>query len=204
MAKILRIECSPRGPSAHSRRMTDELMARLAQVHPVSTVIDRDLAQSPPPQIDAGFAAAMRESQTAERAAGVAALAHSEQLIGELEATDLLVIGMPMHNYTVPANFKAWIDQVVRFGRTFESTPEGKVGKLADRPTFVVVAAGGYFMPPRARQPDFLTPYLGSILATLGIRDVTVLPLEGLNRGTDAADEAYRSVRAQIERRLLL
>jgi FMN-dependent NADH-azoreductase len=126
------------------------------------------------------------------------ALAVSEARIAELEATDVLVIATPMHNFTVPANLKSWIDHVVRLGRTFQSTPDGKVGRLRDRPTFVVVSSGGWFTPPRARQPDFLTAYLVSILATLGIRDVTLFPLEGLNRGDAAMAEAYRSAREQI------
>ena len=71
-----------------------------------------------------------------------------------------------------------------------------------DRPTFVIVSGGGYFLPPHANQPDFLTAYLGSILATVGIRDVTILPMEGLTRGDAPMAEAYASVRAAIDRRL--
>ena len=70
---------------------------------------------------------------------------------------------------SLTAVLKAWVDQVVRIHRTFRSTPSGKVGLLADRPTFVIVSSGGWFTPPKARQPDFLTAYIASILATLGI-----------------------------------
>ncbi len=201
MTTILRIDCSPRGAAAHSWRMADELMQKLGHRHPGSTVIRRDLGALPPPLPNGAYAAAMLTHTTAALAAGVEALAASEAMIGELERSDLLVISTPMHNFTVPAVLKAWIDQVVRFGRTFRSTPEGKVGLLADRPAFVIVSSGGYFTPPRARQPDFLTAYLGSILATIGIQDVTILPMEGLTRGEPAVAEAYASVRAAIERR---
>ena len=204
MTTILRIDCSPRGAEAHSWRMADELMQRLTTRYPGAQVIRRNLAETLPPLVDQAFAAAMREHQTAEGAKGVAALATSEAMIAELEASDVLVLSTPMHNFTVPANLKAWIDQVVRFGRTFQSTPDGKVGLLQDRPTFVIVASGGHFMPPKARQPDFLTAYLGSILATIGIHDVTILPLEGLTRGDAEMAEAYRRVREQIDRRLPL
>ena len=104
-----------------------------------------------------------------------------------------------MHNFTVPAALKAWIDQVVRFGRTFRSTPDGKIGLLADRPTYIVIAAGGYFSDKRARQPDHLTPYLKDILETIGIRDLRFITLEGLARGEDAVDEAYRSARETLK-----
>ena len=199
---ILRIDCSPRGSEAHSWRMADELMRRLAILHPGAGVIRRNLAEAPPPLVDRAFTVAMRDYQTAEKARGVAALATSEALIRELEASDVLVISTPMHNFTVPTNLKAWIDQVVRFGRTFQSTPDGKIGLLEDRPAYVIVSSGGHFTPPRARQPDFLTAYLASILTTIGIRDITIFPLEGLTRGDAALAEAYAAVRAQIEQRL--
>ncbi len=202
MTTILRLDCSPRGPEAHSWQMADELLQRLAVSYPGAKVVHRDLGRHPPAFVDSAFAAAMRGHQSAEQAKGVAALATSEALIGELERADVLVLSTPMHNYTVPASLKAWIDQVVRFGRTFRSTADGKIGLLADRPSFVIVSAGGYFMPPNAVQPDFLTAYLVSILATIGIRDVTVLPLEGLTRGDAALAAAYRSVRTQIAARL--
>jgi FMN-dependent NADH-azoreductase len=202
--RVLRLDCSPRGPAAHSWRMADELMERLAASHPGLQIVRRDIGRDPPPPIDLAFAAAMRENTTAEQARRVTALAASEALIGELEETDGLVVATPMHNYTVPVGLKAWIDQVVRFGRTFRSTPEGKVGLLADRPAFIVISAGGFFTPPRARQPDFLQPYLVSILATIGIRDVALLPLEGLNRGEAEAGEAYRAVRSRMDRLLPL
>lgn len=183
MRTILRIDCSPRGAISHSRRLADEMMEELAQHG--AHIVRRDLARDPPPIVDAAFAAAMMVHQTAESARGVAALQPSEQLIGELEACNLLVLSTPMHNFTVPALLKAWLDQVVRFGRTFRSTPEGKIGLLADRPTFVVVASGGYIVGERARQPDFLTPYLTAILATIGIRDLHFVHMDGMTRDLD-------------------
>ena len=87
-------------------------------------------------------------------------IAQSEELIAEIESSDFVVIGTPMHNFTVPSALKAWIDHVVRARRTFKMTKEGKVGRLHDRPVFVAVSSGGRFSGERARQPDFLTPYL--------------------------------------------
>src|SRR5262245_31937184 len=87
-----------------------------------------------------------------------------------------------MHNFTVPAPFKLWIDQVVRSGRTFRSTPEGKIGLLKDRPTFVIVATGSAVAGPWAHQPDFLTPYLSAVLGTIGIHNLNFIRLEGTSR----------------------
>ena len=132
------------------------------------------------------------------------ALAASEALIEELAAADVLVVATPMHNYGVPAVLKAWVDQIVRIHRTFASTPGGKVGMPADRPVWLVVASGGWFTGPSPSgapaQPDFLTPYLRAVLATIGIRDLHILTLEGVTRGADIAEAAFTQARAALGR----
>lgn len=96
----------------------------------------------------------------------------SETLIREVETSDVVVIGTPMNNLTVPSVFKAWIDQILRAGRTFTSTPAGKVGMLPDRPVFIGIASGGVFSGERANQPDFLTPYLSVVFGSIGLKNV--------------------------------
>jgi FMN-dependent NADH-azoreductase len=117
-------------------------------------------------------------------------MAQSEALIRELESADLVVIATPMHNLAVPAALKTWIDHVVRARRTFTLGPAGKVGTLSDRPVFVAVASGGGFSGERARQPDFLTPYLKTILAMIGLRDLAFFSVEGTGAGPEAVAEA--------------
>jgi FMN-dependent NADH-azoreductase len=130
----------------------------------------------------------------------------SEALIRELEAADVLVIATPMNNYGVPAPLKAWIDQIVRINRTFRSTPAGKVGLLRDRPAWLVVASGGWFTGPSPigtpAQPDFLTGYVRAILATIGIKSLSVVTLEGVTRGPDVAAKAMERARGEIGRLL--
>lgn len=198
MRTILYLTCSPNRRSAFSRLIADELVARLAQANPGAEIIHRDLATDPPPVPDAAFSAAVLAAAPADDPA----FAASEILIGELESCGALVIGTPMHNYGVPAVLKAWIDQVVRIRRTFQSTPAGKVGMLRGRPVFVVVASGGWFtgpspsgMPP---QPDFLTPYLRAALGTIGLNDLAVITLEGLTRGAGPAEDALASARSRL------
>lgn len=200
---LLRIDVSPRGSASHSRRLADELMEFLVAQQGFARIIRRDLIAEPIDLIDEGFTRSMPVHTTREAAAGQPALALSERLIGELEISAALVISTPVHNYTVPAPLKAWIDQVVRAGRAFRITPDGKVGSLWDRPTFIVAASGGYFSAGTARQPDFFTPYLDAIFATIGIRDVRHLRLEGLSRGESAVAQAYASVRAEMQTVLL-
>ncbi len=109
----------------------------------------------------------------------------SERLIVELESADCIVIGTPMHNFTVPSVLKAWIDHVVRIHRTFNATPEGKVGLLADRPVFIAASSGGHRIGERSRQPDFLEPYLRAILATIGLHRLTFFTVQGTAFGPE-------------------
>ena len=195
---ILRIDCSPKASAAHSSRFADELTNKLWMERPDMPVVHRVLAEHPPALVDSGFALAMMTHQSAESAAEHEALQTSEVLIRELENAAVLVLSTPMHNFTVPAVLKAWIDQIVRFGRTFQSTPKGKIGLLADRPTYIVIASGSYFAGKRARQPDHLTPYLRDILATIGITELHFILLEGLALGDLAVEEAQRLALDQI------
>jgi FMN-dependent NADH-azoreductase len=212
---ILYLRCSPRGAAAFSSRMAEEVVARLRALHPAADLVFRDLAASPPPLVDAAFSAAILSSPPGSPLsppplgrpdAPAPALAASEALIEELAAADVLVVATPMHNYGVPAVLKAWVDQIVRIHRTFASTPAGKVGTLPDRPVWLVVASGGWFTGPSPSgapaQPDFLTPYLRAVLATIGIRDLHILTLEGVTRGADIAEAAFTQARAALDRTL--
>lgn len=150
--------------------------------------MERTLGRDPIPHIDGNYADAHKMSEDA--LARKATIAYSELLIRELENADVLVISTPMHNLTVPSVLKAWIDNVVRAGRTFNVTPNGKIGMLRDRPTFIAVASGGKFSGERARQPDFLTPYLETIFATIGLHDLTFFSVQGTGLGPETVAQA--------------
>jgi FMN-dependent NADH-azoreductase len=199
MQTILYISCSPRGPASHSLTFAEEVLTRLRQHHPTATIRRRDLASVPPNFVNAAFSNAILDP-----AGPGQAFAQSETLIQELERADAVVIATPMHNFTVPAVLKAWIDQVVRIHRTFASTPTGKVGMLADRPVFVVITSGGWFSGPSPTgapaQPDFLTPYLRTVLNTIGLRDIHVLALEGVTRGTAMLEWTVSLARQSLDR----
>src|SRR5262249_42870443 len=110
-----------------------------------------------------------------------------------LDAADSVVIGTPMNNFTVPSVLKAWIDHILRIGRTFVSTPDGKVGLLRDRPVFVAIASGGVFFGDAAKQPDLLTPYLTAALGCAGLKTVHFLPLQGTASRDQQAVAAART-----------
>lgn len=197
MTTVLQILVSPR-PTSFSRRIAGDIAAQVAVLRPGARIIERDLAAAPPPHPEIDLYEAILSPTAAEDPR----FALSEQLIGELEAADFIVIGTPMNNYTVPSTLKAWIDHIVRIRRTFRSTPEGKIGLLPDRPLIVVSAHGGYCGETPPGQPDFLTPYLAAIFATIGIHSIEFLRLEGLARGPEAVARARDQASTWIARRL--
>jgi FMN-dependent NADH-azoreductase len=194
MQRILLLHCSPYGRQSRGSVLALELVERLRQRHPDVQLLERDLASEPLPAPHADYATAL----VARAPNDEPALGLSEQLIDELERSDCLVIATPMHNFTVPATLKSWIDYVLRIGRSFANTEAGKVGLLADRPTFVVVSSGGVYRGEQARQPDFLTPYLRHVLSTIGIHDLEFVHLQGLVRGQEHAQAMLAQAREQL------
>jgi FMN-dependent NADH-azoreductase len=185
---ILYVSCSPRGRDSESRRLAREIIARLREGWPAATVVERCLngADGLLP-VDEDYALSQHLSEDVSQQ-GTAA--QSETLIRELEQADVVVIATPMHNFTVPAALKSWIDHVVRVRRTFNVSPEGKVGLLRDRPVLVAVSSGGRFSGERARQPDFLTPYLKAVLGIIGLHDLTFFAIQGAAFGAEFLAEA--------------
>lgn len=194
MQRILLLECGPYGQQSRGSRLAQELVERLRQRHPAAQLLERDLAREPLPALTADYAGAL----VARARNDDPALEVSERLIQELENSDCLVIATPMHNFTVPAALKLWIDYVLRIGRSFAATEAGKVGLLADRPTFVVVSSGGYYRGEQARQPDFLTSYLRHVLSTIGIHDLEFIHLQGLVRGQEHTESMLAHAREQL------
>jgi FMN-dependent NADH-azoreductase len=194
---ILHIDCSPR-PESHSRQLSAAIVNKLVEVAPGASISRRDLAAAPLPHASPDYATTL--SSPATLAAPLrGALELSEALIQEVEAADMIVIGTPMNNLTVPSVLKAWIDQILRAGRTFKSTPAGKVGMLRDRPVFIGIASGGVFTGDRANQPDFLTPYLSVVLGSIGLKTLQFLSVQATafldrDQATLARDKALAAI----------
>ena len=199
---ILHVTCSPRGALSESTRLSRRIVDLLRELDPAAVVMERPLGDVPIPHIDANYAIAQHDPARATSSGGSTAC--SETLIRELESADAVVIGTPMHNLAAPSVLKAWIDHVVRAGRTFAMTPEGKTGTLPDRPVFVAVASGGVFSGERARQPDFLTPWLRHVLGGIGLTDVSVFSIEGTAHDAESVAQAREAndgkLRAHVDR----
>jgi FMN-dependent NADH-azoreductase len=201
MVRVLHVAASPRGAASISRRVAGDLIDALSRDDPTPSLVERDLAAEPPPHPDAAFAAASLMVETERGDAERRALKRSDGLIAELEASDVVVVSTPMHNFAASSALKAWIDYVVRPGRTFRVTPTGKVGLLIDRPILAIVACGGRFDDGGSDLPqiDHLGPYLRTVFATVGLTDFRLLRLERLRRGPEAVDRGLAAAGAWIE-----
>lgn len=198
MTRILLLNSGPHSDASHGYRLATEAIAAAGIAN--AKITERDLVRSPIPPIGRDYALAV----TSDTAHDAKEFAWSERLIAELEQHDMLFIVTPMHNFTVPAALKLWIDHVIRINRSFRSTPQGKVGLMKDRPTYVLVSSGGVHAGERAKQADFLTPYLRYALASIGINDVHFFLLQGLVFGPEAAARAVQEARRQLSEKLAL
>jgi FMN-dependent NADH-azoreductase len=201
MTKILQVTCSPLGQASRSYRLSQKVTGCLLKSYPTAIVANRVIGGGAISHIDGSYAAALGASQRSPaEISSEGSMSQSEELIQELESSDFVVIGTPVHNFTVPSALKAWIDHIVRIRRTFNTTKDGYVGLLRDRPVFVAVSSGGRYSGERARQPDFLTPYLRAILGIIGLHDLTFFSVEGSSLGPDVvAVEGTKADRALHE-----
>ncbi|MBT9330665.1 FMN-dependent NADH-azoreductase [Paracidobacterium acidisoli] len=185
MSTLLKIDSSPRGDASVSRQLTAAFADRWLKHHPDARIIERDLyGASPLPLVDVNWIGAAYTPPAARTPEQNQTLAVSETLIQELQAADEYVFGVPMYNFSIPAAFKSWIDQVVRAGRTFSYTSGGSVeGLIKGKKATVIISSGGVYQPdtPLAVM-DFVIPYLRTILGFIGITNVEFIAADGLSK----------------------
>ena len=200
MAHILHIDASPRGDRSVSRSLTHDFISGWKAAHPEDTVTYRDLGHNPVPLVtEAWIAAAFSppENHTPEMQA---AIAPSNELIDELLAADRYVFGIPMYNFSIPASFKAYIDQVVRAGRTFSVSDAGYKGLVEGRKALILVAAGGqYRIGTPAGDYNFLEPYMKTILGFIGITDVNFIYADGRSQSEEVQQKAMAEAHEAIQ-----
>jgi len=181
MTQILIVESSPRGPDSASRKLAAKLRDRLRTEHPNARFIERDLVRDQIPHLDQATLTALstKDPVEAETLKGFARL--SDELIGELQTSDLVVIASPMWNFGIPSSLKAWIDHVVRAGKTFRYVPDGVEGLAKGKRAILALASGGVFTEGPWMSWDTVEPYLRRILGFIGIDDVQTVRAQGMN-----------------------
>jgi FMN-dependent NADH-azoreductase len=196
--KLLHLDSSILGGNSVSRALSAEIVTREAALHPGLEVVYLDLAADEVRQLSAAHVAA-RFGTAVDDAALRDDLAKGDIYLDELLAADILVIGAPMYNFTVPSQLKAWIDRIAVAGKTFRYTENGPVGLLGGKRAFIASARGGVYSPGSAAAAlEHHETYLTGVLAFLGIKDVTIVRAEGVAVSPEARERALAKARAEI------
>lgn len=197
MPRILHLDSSARHDGSITRRLSRELVDALVAADPSSTVVYRDVSQEPITHVETNWVTSNSTPADARSPEQKEALRFSDQLIDEVLAADVLVAGVPVYNFSVPAAFKAYIDQIARAGRTFQYTAQGPKGLIEGKRAYIVGASGSGSHNLTTWGLNFHEPYLKSIFGFLGVTDPTFVNAGGSDAETikRTTDEA----RAQIQ-----
>ncbi|KQV60068.1 FMN-dependent NADH-azoreductase [Pelomonas sp. Root1217] len=197
--QLLHLDSSALGAASVSRQLTAEIVARQKALHPDIAVTYRDLAADPALHLTGAHMAA-RMGATSDDATINADLVKGNAYMDELFAADVLVIGAPMYNLSIPTPLKAWIDRVAVAGKTFQYTATGPQGLLTGKKAFIASARGGvYSAGSPAAALEHQESYLIGLLAFLGVTDVKVVRAEGIAFGPQAKDAAIAKALQDIE-----
>ena len=198
--KILHLDSSITGQASVSRLLTAQLVAAQLARHPDADVTYHDLAEEPAMHLSPAHLAAFQGGPVTSDALGQD-LALGGRYLEELFAADVLVIGAPMYNHSLPTQLKSWIDRIVVAGKTFRYTEHGPEGLLpAGKQVFVVASRGGiYSGESPAKALEHSESYLRGVLGLIGLKNVTVIPAEGIGLGPQARERAIEEARREIE-----
>jgi len=197
---ILHIDSSPLGSHSVSRQLTAHAVANLVAKHAGANVEHLDLAKDAPNHLTTDALAprlgvAEADLSPAQRAEN----AVTERLLQQFLSADVVVIGAPMYNFSVPSQLKAWCDRIAQAGRTFEYTATGPKGLVTGKRVLVISTRGGFYAgKPHEVAMDHQEAYLKGFFAFLGVTDVQVVRAEGLNTGPDPRQQAIASAQAAL------
>jgi FMN-dependent NADH-azoreductase len=177
MKNTLLVQSSPSGENSQTRKMIEAIKARIKSEYAEVEFTERDLVKSPLPHIQSEDITTIFAR---DEALNTPFNARSMELINELRHADIIVIGMPMYNFSVPSNLKAWIDHIARSGITFSYTPQGPIGTLNGKKAILVTSAGGVYSSGPMQSWDFSEPFVRTLLNVLGIKDIQSVRVEGL------------------------
>ena len=185
--KLLQLDASALGSHSVSRGLTAAIVAELSHNNPGSEVIYHDLVANPLPHW----------TPVADAADPAAVL--GSQMIDEFLAADVVVIGAPMYNFSIPSQLKAWIDRISVAGKTFRYTANGPEGLAGGKRVIIASSRGGvYSEGSAAAAMDYQETYLRALFGFLGVTDVEFVRAEGVNYSEDHKAEALKTAHAAI------
>ena len=197
--KLLQVDSSVLGTNSVSRQLTAEVVAEWRRVHPDTTVEQLDLAVDTPNHFDAnalGIKVPVAEPTDAQKREN----AVSEKLVSQFLAADVIVVGAPLYNFSVPSQLKAWIDRLAQVGRTFKYTEKGPTGLATGKTVIVVSTRGGIYSTSEAGQAaEHQESYLQVVFGFFGITDVRFVRAEGIAMGDAVKAKAVEAAERDIQ-----
>ncbi len=201
MTTLLKVQTSLFGDQGQSSQLMDRFVRGWLESNPRGRVIERDLAADPVPHLTAERFQAFLTKPEARTPEQQAIVDDSDRLVEELRNADVILLGVPMYNFSVPSTLRAYFDHVARAGVTFRYTEAGAEGLIKGKKAYVVVTRGGVYGEGEESQ----IPYVRQFLAFIGISDLEVIRAEGLamgdgvrERGIDAAVSATREAVGRV------
>jgi FMN-dependent NADH-azoreductase len=199
MSTVLVLNSSALGEASVSKQLVRDTVSRLRSQDPSLRVVTRDIGENPIPHLTIASANALRTAEPSNPAEA-AAQALSNELIAEVSAADIVIIGAPMYNFGIPSTLKAWFDHVLRAGVTFRYSAAGPEGLMKGKRAIVVMSRGGFYSEGPAQVMDSQEPHLRTLLGFIGITDVSFVRAEKLAFGPEARDEAIGAAHAELKR----
>jgi len=204
MKTLFQLNSSLFAGNGQSTHLSNAFVDAWRQSNPDGKVVTRDLAANPVPHLDGerfGAFLAKPEERNAEQQAVVD---FSDALIAELRNADVVVIGLPMYNFSIPSTVKAYFDHIARAGVTFRYTENGSVGMLTGKKVYVFATRGGQYQGTPA---DSQTAYVRHFLGFIGLTDVEFVYAEGLAMGEESkqaglakAEDAIRALAEPLQK----
>jgi FMN-dependent NADH-azoreductase len=199
MKTLLTVNSSPRSNSV-SRQLTQQFTNEWTAMNPAGRTIERNLSDGAIPFLNEEWieAAYTPEGQRTEEQRRLLSL--SDSLIDEVLAADVILLGIPMHNFSVPAAFKAWIDQIARAGKTFSYSDQGPKGLVpSDKKVVAVLTRGGVAPESVTAGSDLQVAYLRQILGFIGLTDITFIHADRQGMGGQAAKLALETAAQRLK-----
>ena len=198
MTTLLQINASINNGNGQSSQLAKQFVAAFKQSHPDTKVVVRDVAAAEPvPHLNAERFGAFITKPEERSPAQHAVVEYSDALINELKQADVIVLGLPMYNFGLPSQLKAYFDHVARAGVTFKYTEKGPVGQLTGKKVYVFAARGGMYV---GTPMDTQTSYVRDFLRFLGMADVEFVYAEGLAISPQSKEASLAKAVAEVAR----
>lgn len=198
MTTLLQINASINNGNGQSSQLARQFVAAFQQSHPDAKVVVRDVAAAEPvPHLTAERFGAFITKPEERTSAQKAVVEYSDALINELKQADVVVLGLPMYNFGVPSQLKAYFDHIARAGITFKYTEKGPVGQLTGKKVYVFAARGGMYV---GTPMDTQTSYVRDFLRFLGMADVEFVYAEGLAISPQSREESLAKASGEAKR----